>query len=118
MDLHVFDPSGNEIYYGLKSQICDGVKGQLDVDANASSPLTNEPQENVFWEEGKNAPLGRYKVQVVLYKKRSDNVSIPFTVTVYPDKGETKTFTGNIEVVNSRKDIVIFEYSENGISYM
>ena len=53
LDLHVFDPSGFEIYYGRKEHDCDGVKGQLDVDANASSPYTRTPQENIFWEEGK-----------------------------------------------------------------
>lgn len=118
LDLHVFDPSGFEIYYGQKEHDCDGVKGQLDVDANASSPYTRTPQENIFWEEGKNAPIGRYKVQVVLYNKRDNVNTIPFTVTIYPDKGETKTFTGKVEVEKSAKDIVDFEYSENGISYM
>lgn len=118
LDLHVFDPSGFEIYYGQKEHDCDGVKGQLDVDANASSPYTRTPQENIFWEEGKNAPIGRYKVQVVLYNKRDNVNTIPFTVTIYPDNGETKTFTGKVEVEKSAKDIVDFEYSENGISYM
>ncbi len=119
LDLHVFDPSGFEIYYGQKEHDCDGVKGQLDVDANASSPYTTRtPQENIFWEEGKNAPIGRYKVRVVLFNKRDNVNTIPFTVTIYPDKGETKTFTGKVEVEKSAKDIVDFEYSENGISYI
>lgn len=118
LDLHVFDPSGYEIYYSQKEHECDGVKGQLDVDANASSPYTRTPQENIFWEEGKNAPVGKYKVQVVLYSKRDNVNAIPFTVTVYPDKGETKTFTGKVEIEKSPKDIVEFEYSENGISYI
>lgn len=118
LDLHVFDPSGYEIYYAQKEHDCDGVKGQLDVDANASSPYTRTPQENIFWEEGKNAPIGRYKVQVVLYSKRDNVNTIPFTVTIYPDKGDTKTFIGKVEVEKSPKDIVVFDYSENGISYM
>ena len=115
LDLHVFDPSGFEIYYGQKEHECGGVKGQLDVDANASEPFTRSPQENVFWEDGKNAPIGRYKVQVVLFRKRDNVNAIPFTVTVYPDKGETKTFIGKVEVEKTPKDIVDFEYSENGI---
>ena len=118
LDLHVFDPSGFEIFYNQKENVCNGVKGQLDVDANARSPYTQTPQENIFWENGKNAPIGKYKVQVVLYSKRDIINQIPFTVTVYPDKGETKTFTGKIGVVKIPQDIVEFEYSENGISYL
>ena len=43
---------------------------------------------------------------------------IPFTVTVYPDKGETKIFTEKVGVEKTPKDIVCFEYSENGITYL
>lgn len=118
LDLHVFDPDGFEIYYGQKEHVCDGVKGQLDIDANAGSPYTRTPQENIYWEEGKNAPIGRYKVQVVLYSKRDTIDMIPFTVTVYPDKGETKIFTEKVGVEKTPKDIVCFEYSENGITYL
>lgn len=118
LDLHVFDPSGFEIYYGQKVHECDGVIGQLDVDANAHNPYNRTPQENIYWEEGKNAPIGKYKVQVVLYTKRDVVSQIPFTVTVYPDKGETKTFTGKVNVEKEAKNIVDFEYTENGICYL
>lgn len=118
LDLHVFDPSGVEIYYASKEHICEGVKGKLDVDANASSPYTQTPQENIFWEEGKNAPIGKYKVQVVLFNKRDSVCPIPFTITIYPDKGETKTFTGKAETIKTAINIVDFEYSENGIIYL
>lgn len=118
LDLHVFDPSGYEIYYSQREHECDGVMGRLDIDANAGSPYTRTPQENIFWEEGKNAPIGKYKVQVVLYAKRDNVAQIPFTVTVYPDKGETKTFTGKVNVEKVPKEIVNFEYTENGICYL
>lgn len=119
LDLHVFDPNGSEIYYGAKEQVCNGVKGHLDVDANAGSPpYTITPQENICWDEGKDAPLGRYKVQVVLYSKRDQVSPVPFTVTVYPGKGSTKTFTGKIEDGRVPIDIVEFEYTESGISYL
>jgi hypothetical protein len=118
LDLHVFDPDEFEIYYKQKEHVCGGVKGQLDIDANARDPYTRTPQENIFWEEGKNAPVGKYKVQVVLYCKRDTINIIPFTVTVYPDKGETKTFTGKVDIEKTPIDIVTFEYSENGITYI
>ena len=118
LDLHVFDPDGFEIYYNEKEHVCNGVKGQLDIDANAATPYTRTPQENIYWEEGKNAPIGKYKVQVVLFNKRDNVENIPFTVTIYPDKGETRTFTGRINAVKIPKDIVDFDYSENGINYL
>jgi hypothetical protein len=118
LDLHVFDPDGFEIYYNKKEHVCNGVKGQLDIDANAATPYTRTPQENIYWEEGKNAPIGKYKVQVVLFNKRDNVENIPFTVTIYPDKGETRTFTGRINAIKFPKDIVDFEYSENGIKYL
>ena len=118
LDLHVFDPDGFEIYYNEKEHVCNGVKGQLDIDANAATPYTRTPQENIYWEEGKNAPIGKYKVQVVLFNKRDNVENIPFTITIYPDKGETRTFTGRINAVKIPKDIVDFEYSENGIKYL
>lgn len=119
LDLHVFDPSGFEIYYSAKEHVCDGVKGQLDIDANAASNTAiRTPQENIYWEEGKNAPIGKYKVQVVLFNKRDNIDKIPYTVTIYPGKGEVKTFTGKIEAIKAPQEIVIFEYTENGISYL
>lgn len=118
LDLHVFDPDGYEIYYNSRNHVCNGVKGQLDIDANASTPYSRTPQENIYWEEGKNAPIGRYKVQVVLYSKRDIVDNIPFTITVYPDKGETKIFPGEIKTLQTPKTIIEFEYSENGIIYL
>ena len=118
LDLHVVDPDGVEIYYSSKEHICQGVLGKLDIDANAGSSLTKTPQENIFWEEGKNAPLGRYKVSVVLYKKRDTLDRIPFTVTIYPEKGVSKVFTDVVQYDKDSKSIIEFDYTENGISYI
>ena len=118
LDLHVVDPDGVEIYYSSKENICQGVLGKLDIDANAGSSLTKTPQENIFWEEGKNAPLGRYKVSVVLFKKRDTLDRIPFTVTIYPEKGVSKVFTDVVQYDKDSKSIIEFDYTENGISYI
>lgn len=118
LDLHVIDPSSFEIYYGQKEHRCNGVLGKLDIDANAAPPYSRMPQENIFWEEGKNAPVGKYKVSVALYQKRDTVQNISFTVTVYPDKGEVKTFTGKVDTEKARNEVVAFEYSEFGIRYL
>lgn len=118
LDLHVIDPDGVEIYYGSREHYCQGVLGKLDIDANAGSSHTRTPQENIFWEDGKNAPLGRYKVFVVYFAKKDSFTEVPFTVTVYPDKGQSKVFTGIMYNESDRRDIVDFDYTGNGISYL
>ena len=118
LDLHVIDPDGVEIYYSSREHRCQDVLGKLDIDANAGSSHTRTPQENIFWEEGKNAPLGRYKVFVVYFAKKDSFTAVPFTVTVYPDKGQSKVFTGIMFNAKDRRNIVDFDYTENGISYV
>jgi len=115
LDLHVIDPDGYEIYYKNKMHVCQGITGQLDIDANASSPYTRSPQENIYW-EGK-APTGHYKVMVNLFSKRDTVNNIPYTVTVIPEKGESKPFPKVIAINKSTDDIVEFDITENGIEY-
>jgi Phosphatidylserine/phosphatidylglycerophosphate/cardiolipin synthases and related enzymes len=116
LDLHVFDPSEQEIYFNNKERTCQGVIGRLDVDANAGTSCTTTPVENIYWEG--TAPIGKYRVQVNLYTKRSGTYEIPFTVTVYPCKGESKIFTNKIIDQNATISIVEFNYSDNGIEYL
>ncbi len=66
LDLHVVDPSGEEIYY---SDPAAESGGQLDHDANAGcngSADDENPVENIFWPTG-GAPRGSYKVWVHVY---------------------------------------------------
>lgn len=116
LDLHVFDPNNQEIYYGQKIQTCQGIIGRLDIDANAGLPFTTSPVENIYWEG--TAPVGKYKVLVQLYRKRDSLATIPFTVTVFPDKGESKIFSKTISSPKEIVSIVEFNYSDKGITYL
>jgi hypothetical protein len=61
LDLHVFDPDGQEIYFGAPTSASGG---QLDVDSNAGcGNTTSTPVENVFWPEG-GSPSGQYQAEV------------------------------------------------------
>lgn len=63
LDLHVVEPSGEEISFSHRKSASGG---NLDVDMNAGSQRSTEPCENVYWPVG-SAPLGHYKVLVVYY---------------------------------------------------
>lgn len=115
VDLHVYDPANNHIYYGDKIKICQGITGQLDVDANAGGPYTDTPQENIYWND--KAPLGHYKVDINLFNKRSGCDNISFTVTIIPEIGESKIFTGILRNNKETINLVEFDYTEEGIKY-
>jgi len=67
LDLHLFCPSGERIYFNNKKSACGG---ELDVDMNVR-PTNDNAVENIVWPE--NAPLGQYKVGVHFYKHHSKN---------------------------------------------
>jgi len=63
LDLHVFCPSGERIYFNNKTSKCGG---ELDVDMNVK-PTSRKPIENVFWSA--MPPSGEYKVGVHHYAR-------------------------------------------------
>ena len=60
LDLHVVEPSGDEIFYERPTSITNG---QLDLDSGANCEATPANTENVFWPPG-GAPRGQYRVFV------------------------------------------------------
>ena len=62
LDLHLFCPSGERIYFNNNHSDCGG---ELDVDMNVK-PVSDNAVENVVWQE--NPPKGTYKVGVHFYK--------------------------------------------------
>ena len=116
LDLHVYDPGGNHICYSAKQATCQNSLGVLDVDANAGTPTTHTPQENIFWKE--NPPEGTYRVQVNNYKA-NEKVVCPFVVTLIPEVGEPKVMAGKTTAVNVAVEVVKFSYSaKDGIKTM
>lgn len=83
LDLHVFDPLGEEIYF---SQHTSQSGGTLDVDANAGC-TDDRPVENVFWPTG-GAPFGTYQVNVVYYQSCGYTGASAYNVSILVD-GQT-----------------------------
>ncbi len=78
LDLHVFEPSGEEIWYADRNS---ATGGYLDTDANAGcSERRTAPQENVTWPSGK-APKGSYRISVVVYD-RCDQAKLEWNLVV------------------------------------
>ena len=93
LDLHVFAPSGERIYFNQRRSACGG---ELDVDMNAR-PTSTTPVENVVWKE--DPPSGTYRVGVHFYRhhrRRGTKRRTTFTLRTKA-LGEVAEFTGELE---------------------
>ena len=107
LDLHVFTPSREEIYYGHK---ISRYGGELDVDMNAGSRRSRTPVENIYWPKG-GAPEGLYRVVVRNYAYHGRRVrNTEFTVEVL-NRGEISQYTGTISGTGRRSDVAVCEFS-------
>jgi hypothetical protein len=70
LDLHVFEPNGDHIWYKNK-------RNKLDVDMNAGGPFSREPVENVTWTA--NVPDGEYRIEVNQFNKR-ESTQVGFVI--------------------------------------
>lgn len=68
LDIHVFEPGGNEICFHDKQS--RSTSGCLDVDMNAGGGQSREPVENVVWTDKAKMREGVYKVVVHQFSKR------------------------------------------------
>ena len=102
VDLHVVTPGGNEIYYGDRSYDT----GTLDVDANASSIVSN-PVENIYFTD---PPAGTYRVFIEMYRNRNEGAAAAYIVRVKIGN-ETQVFRGSIASDGSRAQIITFTYN-------
>jgi hypothetical protein len=89
VDLHVVDPSGEEIYYGSPTSASGG---QLDLDSNAECQSDGPRNENITWPSGAS-PSGTYRV-LVDYWDSCGAPSTDYGVTVNVRGQAPQTFTG------------------------
>jgi hypothetical protein len=108
LDLHLFCPSGERIYFNNKKSECGGI---LDVDMNVR-PISKTPVENVVWRH--NAPLGTYKVGVHFYKhhrKRRTRRTCKFRLRVVTH-GQSKEYLGAIKYGQAMQMVTSFSLSD------
>jgi uncharacterized protein YfaP (DUF2135 family) len=96
LDLHVIDPTGEEIYFQHRVSTSGGT---LDVDSNAActSNITEQPVENIYWSAGQ-APHGQYQVHVRYFQQCTQPARTPFEVRLLVD-GHIQIFTGEVNTV-------------------
>lgn len=120
LDLHVYLPSGEEIFFRNK-RAQQGGNACLDVDMNAGSGQTQEPVENVFigdLDEHIEAPRGKYRVVVQNYCYHTEDrrASIPWKVVVNMN-GSKQTFYGECQGEGSNVVACDFEYAGRTVPF-
>jgi len=109
LDLHIFCPSGERIYFNNKTSEC---RGELDVDMNVR-PTSKNAVENVVWIE--NAPSGKYKVGVHFYKhhqkeETTETCDFRARVTIH---GEVRDYSGRITHGQAMQMVTSFTLKES-----
>lgn len=89
VDLHVVDPSGEEIYFGNRQSESGG---ELDLDSNPACSLDNVNNENITWPED-GAPRGEYVVRVN-YWADCGVAETNYVVTIQVQGRAPQTFRG------------------------
>jgi len=108
VDLHVYDPNGEQVYFGNPASASGGA---LDLDSNAACNIDNVNNENIVWPVG-GAPRGEYRVVVDYWAdcgvSRSD-----YVVTVQVQGTAPRVFTGSFAGAadaNPDAEVVTFSF--------
>lgn len=95
IDLHVFEPNGEHIYYG--NHLSEN-GGELDLDSNAGCYLDYVNNENITYSEDAFVEAGIYTVYVDLWENCDPEVATSYVVSAYYGGALLKTVTGTFPV--------------------
>jgi hypothetical protein len=90
LDLHVVDPSGEEIYFGNRISASGG---ELDLDSNAACSIDHYNNENIYWKKD-TAPEGDYIVRVD-YWEACVNDPVNYIVTIILGEDDVTMYQGS-----------------------
>lgn len=112
-DLHVTEPSGNEIYY-MNRRDMQSSSGMLDLDAQGADGNfpADKRVENIIYTNEQKMPNGNYRVYVHNYSTNDNNFG--FVIEVEID-GEVTTFNYNSIIRTGAKvDVCLIKKAANG----
>ena len=92
LDLHVYDPCGNHIYYANRNDTCQASIGRLDLDNWCSNLVVGRP-ENIFWQL--SPPRGLYTVRVKYFGDCATTGPVFYTVR-WTVSGSTQSRSGTL----------------------
>jgi hypothetical protein len=101
LDIHVFEPDGNEIFW---NNTVSSTGGQLDLDANVN--CGNVSVENIFWDQ--IPPVGTYTVSIENFQACSQ-VASDFIITVTVPDQAPMLFTGSVTEADGLLEISTFD---------
>ncbi len=91
VDLHLVEPTGEEIYYGNPTS---SAGGQLDLDSNAGCSIDSVNNENITYADSVTLPAGQYIVRVDFWSDCGITDTTRYTVStrfngglISPDSG-------------------------------
>lgn len=114
LDLHVIEPSRNEIYFrNLRNS---NTTGYLDVDMNAGSGKTRSAVENIAWTNKSKMLEGKYIVAVNNYVQR-ETIDSGFVIQIEYE-GQTWEFEHKVSPRTSATvNVIEFDFNKiNGIT--
>lgn len=98
LDLHMYCPSGEQVYYANKYSKCGA---ELDIDMNAGGPRSHTPVENIVWPGGP-PKQGKFTIWVDHFRTRGGKSPTSFQVLVKWG-GKTRAFKGSLQAYESKR---------------
>jgi hypothetical protein len=93
VDLHLVEPTGEEIYYGYPASAAGG---ELDLDSNPACNLDHINNENITYPDTVTPPTGEYIVRVD-YWESCDGGGADFSVITRVQDEDPNLYTGHFE---------------------
>ena len=105
LDLWVEGPSGEALHFNHRESESGGV---LDIDCNAIEQCRH-PVENVYWPYGE-APHGRYRFMVTLFRTEKDESEVDFVVTVLLGTNAASRHRGTLRDLQESTETWVYDF--------
>jgi len=96
LDLHVVEPSSEEIWYRHRASATGGILDRDDNVGHCGADAEAGGVENIAWET--DPPTGGYAARVVDYNDCDANVTANYTLSVFVDDVLAHTETGTLNI--------------------